>query len=586
MPMTNVYKVADDLQALETVTDELDFQAATQTKTSEDLYERTVDVGAISNDLAVFVDSAGGTIARQPNDGPAVITTTDRLAGDVARRALMPTFDKTAGIGDMEAQLHDANGRPFVGVDRLGRVRARGANGRYEPLVTAYSEPPRRLTDTGANYSGDPTRWLRYPTTTDVGIVCLAQSLGTGAASYDESTVSYSTTDIDGAVMPSTSDGASYRGIAFTEYMPAKAIELFAAGSGVRTYGEMPIFEAARYFLARCQAAFSVKPRCVLTVVARGGYTLNQLAPGTLDYQQLIDAVKMNVAASLASGRNYEVCHVMLAHGESMVSVPYEQALGAYRSVIEALCADFRRLTGQQTDPIFHAHSPDRNLVSGDVRLGTGQRVFQTLAIEQRHRFKLVGGTYSTDMGAAPGDGHPIIYGYRELGALYGDSIWEAETSYGSLPCMVVEVTRAAANAVDAWVLVPKSGTLVRDETGAIIGYPTIGSEGYIGPDTGSAAHDGGFWARDLTGALGVESATLGSVGPDGTYPVRLVFHRNYDVGSTVIMVAARPDNSGNTYGVNSNGARSIFRGSVGLSAIPDQTRTIYHWLVPSQHRI
>ncbi|WEZ85758.1 hypothetical protein P6U16_22210 (plasmid) [Rhizobium sp. 32-5/1] len=128
----------------------------------------------------------------------------------------------------------------------------------------------------------------------------------------------------------------------------------------------------------------------------------------------------------------------------------------------------------------------------------------------------------------------------------------------------------------------PDGGTLTRDESGDLVGYPTDDTDpAYIGPPPigdEATGRDGGWWVKDKDGAFGVISSVVSGNGID------ITLSRAGAEGSTTLMYAVR-SHSGAVSDTNEDMPRGVFRSTVAL-AIPGSATPVYDWLVPQNIKL
>lgn len=482
-------------------------------------------------------------------------------------------------VGDAAFAVFDSGYRTLFKIATDDRAYSRNRSG---AIVALGDQTDTRVTLTsaaGSNYTSDQTLTLP-PSDVDIGFVFTGQSYTFGAALGDPATPPYSTTARDPgfALMPA---GGCMRfaanGPGFTAYENLRSIEVM--GSTDRFVGETVMPEAANRILATMQARFGVKRRVVCFGAGQSGQRYYVIKRGTQVWTDLMTCIDSAIAVSAAAGQRFVLGAIGICHGEADYSSPpavYARALREWQSDFQA---EIRARTGQ-TEPvkvIFYA--PMRGYGTGDVRVAYSTLAMQEVCASDPHIFALAGPAYQVEHAA---DNHPTIAGYRMLGDLFGQAFVEHVMGTGRRPCFVQAVRVLSSTSVQLEIAVPNGGSLVRDESNTIIGYPASTSDpSYIGPPpSGSEANgrDGGLFVRDGAGSFGVVSSTVSG------NSIVVTFSRPFQPGGTSLLIGARPQN-GTTGGTRADGPRTIFRGSVArtLTGISEPQ---YDWLTPQEIRI
>jgi hypothetical protein len=144
----------------------------------------------------------------------------------------------------------------------------------------------------------------------------------------------------------------------------------------------------------------------------------------------------------------------------------------------------------------------------------------------------------------------------------------------GFIPTRAVKWYFASSTQVVIECHVPYSGTLVRDESGLIVGYPTDNTlSNYIGPTPSTGmARDAGIYASDKDGFIGTAVSVSGT-----TMTINL--SRAAHAGSTKIGIGVRGQ-SGSLAGTGLTTARTIIRGSV-ATALPGGAVPLHDFIIP-----
>jgi hypothetical protein len=427
--------------------------------------------------------------------------------------------------------------------------------------------------DEGTNYTTDQSLWM--PNASEVLDVWLSigQSYTNGTSitagtAYSTSAIASGTAlMLSAGVDPGTNVSSTFVDLAGT------------------ANAEPPILEAIRYMVAQHQAKFTTSVKMVGLVCSASGYRYYRWKKGSAIWdqvQQHLAEIK-TAAAALSPALRPVLRGVLVCAGESdATQILPTIAIGHIRQMRQDLQDEAQRIFGQTDAVKLVAYANNRAGFSGSLVETAWPIALNTLCASDPELFACACPTYSVETDST---NHPTVTGYRELGALMGRSAYAI--AYGTTrPAMRVKNAYwTSTTTIRVNLEIPDGGTLVRDETGTRVGYPSDTADtAYIGPVTAGAAdqhtaHDGGWYVKDKDGQYGVLTAVV-----TGSAGINLTLSRAGHVGSTELLYAQRSQ-SGAFDGSNANCARGVFRSTVSLS-IAGSATPVYDWLLPQHIRL
>jgi len=560
----------DDAPGAEIVLDALGrFVSAPATRADlASLPDGTAALTAVSarDPLLLYLDAAPGAELAVAADGRLLAASPDSESlaaiGDgaealdqiAARDALLLWLDGRGGTLDLAAD---------------GRILSTGGGpGGLAPPAIAWSFA------LGSDYTTDQSLSVW-----DEDCIAIVGGVGQSfmdAAAAGDAAGPYSTTPRDPGYALMPAPGVVPKGAAFTTLADLQSTYPATPAK------EHPFFEMANVILASMQARFGFKRPIAFFGAAHSGYEYFRIARGSDTWIEFERCLTQTVAAIRALGKTPLMAAVAVAHGEA--DAVSTTARTTYKRSLLQLHADItglvHRLIPEQTEPVrMVGYAANRATYTGTIRTACGPVAWHELSRDLPHLFGHAGPTYARELA---GDAHPTVLGYRQIGADFGDAFVDLVLGDGNRALVPLRVVPLTASSVRIEVNVPRGGVLVRDESGAIIGYPSdTAAYNYLGPPPAgqeSSGRDGGFTVRDVAGAFGVVSATV-----NGASAIDVTFSRAYGAGA--VLSAASLSQAGGTAGSRADGARSIFRGSIGRS-IPDSDEVLYPWLAPVELQI
>lgn len=487
-------------------------------------------------------------------------------------------------VGNLSGVKIDADGCPVSGIDDDGVTVVRGISGRFGPVLTLPLEREKSPFVIGSDvYLTTPSFELPIGPDEDAGILFYGQSYTGSNAAVDggEPADLYDPHNPGWALMPAVGQFPQGPFFGYTDLKTTTQVV-----DGVTQSFGIGGPEFCRRVLATMYAKFGVYRRLVVIMSYRGGYTINQLAVGSPQYTFLLEGVANGVKTSRSMGRQLTVRAVNFTHGESQLYEQPWRLVRAYQLFFRRLFDDIRSLTGQTFDPKVILTAPMRGRSDGPEVIPT-TRAFQEIVAWRPDIFCMAGANYGVEHNS---EIHPTQQGYRQLAILQALAFEQMVFGQGFIPCQVVHAIATGSTTCKLLVSVPDGGSLIKDTSGSIIGYPASpADQAYIGPGSGVASdRDGGICARDPQGLLGVTSALVNASelgGYGGLKVIDIIFHRAYVPGATNVMIAPLTQAAGQIGGTQANGPRCAFRGSVAIP-ISGSTQTLYPWLMPGQYRI
>jgi uncharacterized protein (DUF3084 family) len=423
----------------------------------------------------------------------------------------------------------------------------------------------------GSNYTTTPTISL-WDTTTIYGGSLWGQSFANAGLRPGDVAYSTSPRDPDWALMPSA--GIAPGGSNFDAFVP-----LYSDLSGGT--GETILPEMLHHVLAGIHARTGERRQIVGRVHAHSGQPYYALMRGTNVLNQWRQGVRNCVIAAKAQGKSYVEAFCCVLHGEADHSVPWWQMVQNMLQLSRDMTAAAQAETGQTQPVVLILQFPNRSAVTGTVRQSGPNIAYRWLCDHYPHLF--VGASPSYGIRQHETDSHPVVDGYRMHGRLFAPAVVGAIAGTGWVGTRAHRFWQTGTSTGRIEVLVPLGGSLVRDESGTLVGYdPDPESPHYIGPPPEgeeATGRDGGIRARDLVGGNnGIVSAVV-----SGNF-IDVTAHRAWGPpGSNFLLGGCRPTGA-SIAGNNEEMGRTVFRNDTAYT-LTDTAELCHHWLEPFELR-
>jgi hypothetical protein len=332
---------------------------------------------------------------------------------------------------------------------------------------------------------------------------------------------------------------------------------------------EPPIVSAVNKIVSLLEADFTEVHKIVGAAVGEGGQLYKNIKKGDAVWTGFQNVLRDFKRLAEAEGLRPVMRGVVVCWGESDARViPPWRAETQIRQLRQDLEDEAKAILGQEETVRMVVYSPTR-AEHGENKPTSWGAAIRTVELSEPHLFTISGAAYGVEHDV---DSHPTADGYRQLGSKMGAALTRVMYGTGWRSCDVLEAYWLTTTSVSINVHCPDSGTLVRDESNTQVHYPTDPLDPYyIGPASGSDAHDGGWWCEDKDGAIGVESAVVSGSN------ITLSLSRAGHIGTTKLLYAMRRLSTGDA-GTFETMARGIFRSS---SSITVNGEAVYDWLIP-----
>lgn len=427
------------------------------------------------------------------------------------------------------------------------------------------------LATLGSNYTTNPTISL-WDTSTLYGGSLWGQSFAVAGLRPGESVYSAAPRDPDWIWMPSA--GLAPGGSNFDAFVP-----LYSDQSG--STGETILPEMLHHVLAAIYARTGERRPIVGRVHAHSGQPYYALMRGTNVLNQWRQGVRNCVIAAKAIGKNYVEAYCCVLHGEADHNVPWWQMVQNKLQLSREMTAAARAETGQTQPVVLILQFPNRSANTGTVRQSGPNIAYRWLCDHYPHLF--VGASPTYGIRQHESDGHPLVVGNRMHGRLFAPAVVGAIAGTGWVGTRAMRFWETGPNTGQIEVNVPLGGSLVRDESGTLVGYdPDPESPHYIGPPPEgqeATGRDGGIRHRDLVdGNNGIVSSVV-----SGNL-INVTAYRNWGPkGSNILMGGCRPTGA-SIAGNNEEMGRTVFRGDTAYT-LTDSAELCNHWLEPFELR-
>jgi hypothetical protein len=316
-----------------------------------------------------------------------------------------------------------------------------------------------------------------------------------------------------------------------------------------------PIVEAVNHIVGALVDRFGTCDPITACIAAQGGQGYLSLMEGSARFLDAVRYLRDFARLCREEGSQPILDGLLICWGEAdaAISDPYF-AFMHILSIRQAFQDAAAYVFGQTRTVKAVIYSTNRAPFSGSLRESAWQGGARMAAEVHPHLFCLAGPVYGCEIDSTE---HPTLTGSRRLGLMMGKAALAHFYGTGFIPTRAVHWYWSDVDQVTIECYVPYSGTLVRDESGDIVGYPADNTlANYIGPTPSSGvARDAGIYAEDKDGTIGTAVSVSGT-----TMTVDL--SRAGHVGSTRIGIGVRGQ-SGSLTGTSANTARTIIRGSV-----------------------
>lgn len=332
-------------------------------------------------------------------------------------------------------------------------------------------------------------------------------------------------------------------------------VESYLAGA----YYETPASGMLDAIMRRCDAAFSAKPRIIITASIRGGSQYKLLKRGSNWYEALMRAVRRNVAISkYRYGRRYEVLCVTSFHGQNDWVAGVDQ--WEYLRFMTEWQADFdhdiRAITGQSRPVKMYFAQTGVNAAK-TTGIVMGPAVAQLAAPRHNPMLRCAGATYQS-LGADDNT-HYKAEGFYHMGLLMGRAIFDGEWGYNQRPL----------ECIDAWWTSTSTVRLKYNMPIALESTDDIIKISDLGDGKGVDFVDGSVSPVTVSGIAVASSVYLDvtlSGAPTGNNPRLYIASRASDVGASL----------GGTGAIEGN--RSAIRAATAYDTAPLTSADLYQW--------